>query len=55
MDDYCDTCGPNVRPYVWVEIGPHTLSYCKHCADKYWPRLVEVADHIIDLRHMVGT
>lgn len=53
-DDYCDRCGPAVKAWVWVEIGPYELAYCGHHGTKYWNRLLEVADNVYDYRYMIG-
>lgn len=49
----CDRCGPTVFAYVRAEIGPYELTYCGSCATRYWSGLVEVADRIVDNRHLI--
>lgn len=52
-EETCDRCGPAVRAYVYAEIGDTYLAYCGSCATRYWSRLNEAADRVIDMRHLI--
>lgn len=42
--------GCRARSYVIARIGDSYLAFCAHHATRYWDRLSEVADEIIDHR-----
>jgi hypothetical protein len=48
----CDTC--HSAAYLGARVNGTMLVYCVHHANEYLPRLRQIADLILDCRHMLS-